>query len=276
MKKVLSILCCIVLLFCVAACGKEPEPAAEPSTESIPVSSNTLISTEPQKPYWDTHEPLSYAGIYNGQRFSGDYEIASYDKTKEGDAYFKLPRLEGKVEDVAQQFLVRKETITDPFLDIYYDKKNNRYVDAWQTGYRMDKDGYPEFDFKTTTYYYSNTSCTIPGSDGWSYIEADDEYVVYVDGPKKAEEENKLHTRIYWKKGAGLLGFYRYSPSLDGGGAYVTNVRFTSKTADGWNMAETIVPNALPGAKRVWPEKLWPADYKGLNDPELRAILEEY
>ena len=49
MKKVLSILCCIVLLFCVAACGKEPEPAAEPSTESIPVSSNTLISTEPQK-----------------------------------------------------------------------------------------------------------------------------------------------------------------------------------------------------------------------------------
>ena len=132
MKKVLSILCCIVLLFCVAACGKEPEPAAEPSTESIPVSSNTLISTEPQKPYWDTHEPLSYAGIYNGQRFSGDYEIASYDKTKEGDAYFKLPRLEGKVEDVAQQFLVRKETITDPFLDIYYDKKNNRYVDAWQ------------------------------------------------------------------------------------------------------------------------------------------------
>ncbi len=104
MKKVLSILCCIVLLFCVAACGKEPEPAAEPSTESIPVSSNTLISTEPQKPYWDTHEPLSYAGIYNGQRFSGDYEIASYDKTKEGDAYFKLPRLEGKVEDVAQQF----------------------------------------------------------------------------------------------------------------------------------------------------------------------------
>ena len=77
MKKVLSILCCIVLLFCVAACGKEPEPAAEPSTESIPVSSNTLISTEPQKPYWDTHEPLSYAGIYNGQRFSGDYEIAS-------------------------------------------------------------------------------------------------------------------------------------------------------------------------------------------------------
>ena len=151
-----------MLLFCVAACGKEPEPAAEPSTESIPVSSNTLISTEPQKPYWDTHEPLSYAGIYNGQRFSGDYEIASYDKTKEGDAYFKLPRLEGKVEDVAQQFLVRKETITDPFLDIYYDKKNNRYVDAWQTGYRMDKDGYPEFDFKTTTYYYSNTSCTIP------------------------------------------------------------------------------------------------------------------
>ena len=144
---------------CVAACGKEPEPAAEPSTESIPVSSNTLISTEPQKPYWDTHEPLSYAGIYNGQRFSGDYEIASYDKTKEGDACLKLPRLEGKVEDVAQQFLVRKETITDPFLDIYYDKKNNRYVDAWQTGYRMDKDGYPEFDFKTTTYYYSNTSC---------------------------------------------------------------------------------------------------------------------
>ena len=88
---------------------------------------------------------------------------------------------------------------------------------------------------------------------------------------KNAEEENKLHTRIYWKKGAGLLGFYRYSPSLDGGGAYVTNVRFTSKTADGWNMAETIVPNALPGAKRVWPEKLWPAEYKGLNDPELRA-----
>ena len=92
---------------------------------------------------------------------------------------------------------------------------------------------------------------------------------------KRKKRISCIHAFI-GKKGAGLLGFYRYSPSLDGGGAYVTNVRFTSKTADGWNMAETIVPNALPGAKRVWPEKLWPAEYKGLNDPELRAILEEY
>lgn len=124
MKKVLSILCCIVLLFCVAACGKEPEPAAEPSTESIPVSSNTLISTEPQKPYWDTHEPLSYAGIYNGQRFSGDYEIANIEKTKVGDVYFTLPKLVGKVEDNSQPSSTKKQTISEPFsVDVYYDKK---------------------------------------------------------------------------------------------------------------------------------------------------------
>ena len=130
-----------------------------------------------------------------------------------------------------------------------------------------DKDGYPEFDFKRQHIITDNTSCTIPGSDGWSYIEADDEYVVYVDGPKKAEEENKLHTRIYWKKGAGLLGFYRYSPSLDGGGAYVTNVRFTSKTADGWNMAETIVPNACPGPSAFGRKATGPPEYKGLERP---------
>ena len=62
MKRILSILCCLALVFCLTACGKEPE-LEEPSTGSIPVSSNTLTSTKPQKPYWDTHEPLSYAGI---------------------------------------------------------------------------------------------------------------------------------------------------------------------------------------------------------------------
>ncbi len=99
--------------------------------------------------------------------------------------------------------------------------------------------------------------------------------MVYVYGPKEAEPKAKSQTRIYWKKDAGLLGVYSYySDSYYG--TSVTNIRFTSKTARGWNMAETIVPNALPGAKRVWPEKLWPAEYKGLNDPELRAILEEY
>ena len=49
MKKILAILCCLALVFCLTACGKEPE-LEEPSTGSIPVSSNTLTSTKPQKP----------------------------------------------------------------------------------------------------------------------------------------------------------------------------------------------------------------------------------
>jgi len=272
-KQILSILCCVALLFCATACGKAPR-AEEQSTGGYPTSS-APIATEPQQPYWDTHEPLSYAGLYNGQRFSGDYEIASIDKTKAGDTYFMLPRLVGKVEESNQPFLTKKETISEPFFtDVYFDKKNNRYIDAWQTGSHTDEDGYPEFDFKTTDYYYNDTSCKIPGMEE-TFIESDDEFVVYVYGPKEAEPEKKSQTRIYWKKDVGLLGFYSYSPNPDGE-AYVINIRFTSKTADGWDMSETIVPKAQPGAKRVWPEKLWPAEYKGLNDPELRAILEEY
>ena len=274
MKRILSILCCLALVFCLTACGKEPEPAAEPSTESVSVTSNTLTSTEPQKPYWDTHEPLSYAGIYNGQRFSGDYEIRRGGETREGDVYFYSPQLIGKVEDTNQPSTTKENMITDPFLHIYYDRKNNRYIDAWQTGVLRHEDGYAEFDFKTNTYYYNDTSCKIPKLKE-AFIEADDEFAVYVYGPKEEEPKGKSQTRIYWKKDAGLLGIYRYySDSYYG--TSVTNIRFTSKTARGWNMAETIVPNALPGAKRVWPEKLWPAEYKGLNDPELRAILEEY
>ena len=273
MKRILSILCCLALVFCLTACGKEPE-LEEPSTGSIPVSSNTLISTEPQKPYWDTHEPLSYAGIYNGQRFSGDYTIERSGETREGDVYFDRPRLVGKIEDKNQLSSAKEEFIIEPFLDIYYDRKNNRYIDAWQTGVLRHEDGYAEFDFKTNTYYYNDTSCKIPKLRE-AFIEADDEFVVYVYGPKEAEPEEESQTRIYWKKDAGLLGIFYYSPNPEGE-AYVKNIRFTSKTARGWNMAETIVPNALPGAKRVWPEKLWPAEYKGLNDPELRAILEEY
>ena len=83
MKKILAILCCLALVFCLTACGKGPEPAA---TESISVSS-TSSSTEPQKPYWDTHEPLSYAGIYNGQRFSGDYKIERGGETRSRRRY---------------------------------------------------------------------------------------------------------------------------------------------------------------------------------------------
>ena len=107
MKRILSILCCLALVFCLTACGKEPE-LEEPSTGSIPVNSNTLTSTKPQKPYWDTHEPLSYAGIYDGQRFSGDYEIANIEKTKVGDVYFTLPKLVGKVEDNSQPSSTKK------------------------------------------------------------------------------------------------------------------------------------------------------------------------
>ena len=274
MKRILSILCCLALVFCLTACGKEPE-LEEPSTGSIPVNSNTLTSTKPQKPYWDTHEPLSYAGIYDGQRFSGDYEIANIEKTKVGDVYFTLPKLVGKVEDNSQPSSTKKQTISEPFsVDVYYDKKNNRYIDAWQTGSHTDEDGYAEFDFKTREYYYNDTSCKVPQAKD-TFIEADDKFVVYVYGPKEAEPKAKSQTRIYWKKDAGLLGVYSYySDSYYG--TSVTNIRFTSKTARGWNMAETIVPNALPGAKRVWPEKLWPAEYKGLTAPELRAILEEY
>ena len=274
MKRILSILCCLALVFCLTACGKEPE-LEEPSTGSIPESSNTLTSTEPQKPYWDTHEPLSYAGIYNGQRFSGDYTIERSGETREGDVYFDRPRLVGKIEDKNQLSSAKEEFIIEPFLDIYYDRKNNRYIDAWQTGVLRNEDGYAEFDFKTNTYYYNGTSCKIPKLRE-AFIEADDEFVVYVYGPKEAEPEEESQTRIYWKKNTGLLGIYYYFPHLYEEGASVINIRFTSKTARGWNMAETIVPNALPGAKRVWPEKLWPAEYKGLNDPELRAILEEY
>ena len=273
MKQILSILCCVALLVCAAACGKEPG-STEQSTEN-PINDNTTTATEPQQPYWDTHEPLSYAGLYNGQRFSGDYKIERGGETKEGDVYFFSPQLIGKLEDENQPSSVKEDIIIDPFLDVYYDRKNNRYIDAWQTGSLTDKDGYAEFDFKTNTYYYNNTSCKVPGLEKWTFIEADDEFVVYVDGPKEAEPEKDTQTRIYWKKDAGLLGFYYYSPNSNGE-AYVKNIRFTSKTARGWNMAETLVPNALPGAKRVWPEKLWPAEYKGLNDPELRAILEKY
>ena len=177
MKRILSILCCLALVFCLTACGKEPE-LEEPSTGSIPVSSNTLTSTKPQKPYWDTHEPLSYAGIYNGQRFSGDYKIERGGETREGDVYFDRPWLVGKLEDKNQPSSAKEESIIEPFLDIYYDRKNNRYIDAWQTGVLRHEDGYAEFDFKTNTYYYNDTSCKIPKLRE-AFIEADDEFVVY-------------------------------------------------------------------------------------------------
>ena len=101
--------------------------------------------------------------------------------------------------------------------------------------------------------------------------------VVYVDGPKEAEEENKsAYTHLLEKRRRvvrllSIFPEFRWWWRL----CYQRSLHLQN-SPDGWNMAETIVPNALPGAKRVWPEKLWPAEYKGLNDPELRAILEEY
>ena len=114
MKKILAILCCLALVFCLTACGKEPE-LEEPSTGSIPVSSNTLTSTKPQKPYWDTHEPLSYAGIYNGQRFSGDYKIERGGETREGDVYFDRPWLVGKLEIKISPLLQKKSPLSSRF-----------------------------------------------------------------------------------------------------------------------------------------------------------------
>ena len=52
MKRILSILCCLALVFCLTACGKEPE-LEEPSTGSIPESSNTLTSTDHLSGYPD-------------------------------------------------------------------------------------------------------------------------------------------------------------------------------------------------------------------------------
>lgn len=49
MKKLFSILCCIALLVCAAACGEAPG-SAEQSTEN-PIDDNTTTATEPQQPY---------------------------------------------------------------------------------------------------------------------------------------------------------------------------------------------------------------------------------
>ena len=53
------------------------------------------------------------------------------------------------MEDNSQPSSTKKQTISEPFsVDVYYDKKNNRYIDAWQTGSHTDEDGYAEFDLK--------------------------------------------------------------------------------------------------------------------------------
>lgn len=284
MKKIFLLVLVSLLFLCTTGCnnGGDNDETNIPSgttTETMPTS------TEPKSPYRDTHELSSYAGIVDGHRFSGDIEITNKYSTKSGDVFMYPISISGFAQDVDNPSNASPCYPSPPFLALYYDNENKRYIDInyMKMECYEDGNGYYTFDYyfgndyKTNGYFvYSNTPWLYDDS-GWYSIETDGEYIVYLYGSRNAEKESGQYSRVYWKKDVGLLGFYSYMEyGEEESQKQITNIRFTSKTDDNWNMAETIVPTPAANAEPKWPEKLWPEEYKGLDDPELRAILEEY
>ena len=279
MRKITALLLSITFIFLLSSCGEKP--AVDP-TETTASTSAVIETTEKSLPYWDTHEVGTYAGLVNGERFSGGFDaFIPYVKCKNGDVILIKKPLTGMRENMSSPNLTEEEMIFYPDYDIYYNASLNSYSSAFEYDWKpFGEESRESCDEIIITkgsdyhYYYNDSSCVIDDS---LRIEANDDFVVsvYEDSWEESGEIKKIIERYYWKKGAGLIGIYVYE-DFYGSGSKEINIRFTSKTADGWKMDETIVPTALEGSERKWPEKLWPEEYKGLDDPELLAILNEY
>lgn len=279
MKKTVVLLLSFAFVFLLSSCGEKP--AVDPTETTATTSTVVAETTEKALPYWDTHEIGAYAGLVNGERFSGDFgEFKQDAECKNGDVILYYNHLEGMVENENNPNLAEEKRIFHPHSNyIFYDSSAKRYTSVLDFYYEPSYEERYNCDEIIITkwknnYCYNETSCSVPKSD-YARIEANDEYVVriYERDWEDDTKSGKSVERYYWKKGAGLIGIYIYE---DFYGSEEINIRFTSKTADGWKMDETIVPNALEGSERKWPEKLWPEEYKGLDDPELLAILNEY
>lgn len=280
MKRILLILSAAVLL-CLSSCGSnQPQPqteATEASTQRVTQSSEV----EALQPYWDVHadEIGSYAGLYHGQRFSGDFQELWRDRqTKDGSVVFYTPSILGLSEKEGAVNQAETEYVTGPqtWWTYYYDNTAKQIYLIYDIEYGKDEEGYDVLEFKRGRTYYSETDYEWEDDYYKVTIETDDKFVV---AEAEAKLEGNDYLRFYWKKNAGLIGFYRGHYNEDGEVECCTNLRYTSRTADGWNMAGTLQPYPfaeVPTPKPKWPDKLWPDEHKGLDDPELRDILEQY
>ena len=154
--------------------------------------------------------------------------------------------------------------------DFLYDKANRRYINMGILEFRNGQ--FHSRHNEIGYIYYSDSSPSYRDKYYNKGYDSDGEYLVYFELP---DANITSTTLVFWKKGVGLLGYYYYRTTTAYGVKEV-NVRLTYKGAEGWDMAKTLVPTPLPGSERKWPDKLWPTEYRGLDDPELRAILEEY
>ncbi len=276
MKKTIALLLSLAFIFLLSSCGKKT--TIDPTETSATTSAVVAETTEKQLPYWDTHEIGTYAGLVNGARFSGDFgEFIQDVKCKNGDVVLRRTSLVGMRETDGNPDWVEEDVLSYPHYHIFYDASLKRYSSAWDYyGESIESSSLCEEIIITKgggDYYYNETSSSVPKSD-YMRIEANDEYVVRIYERTWEDNSRKKIERFYWKKDSGFIGLYVYDDNTQP--ATEINIRFTSKTADGWKMDETIVPNALEGSERKWPEKLWPEEYKGLDDPELLTILNEY
>ncbi len=277
MKRILLILSAAVLL-CLCSCGeKQPQPQTEETEASSQIVTQST-EVETLQPYWDAHsdEIGSYAGLYHGQRFSGSFREQWIEcQTKDGSVMFYTPSIDGLTEKEGEVQNAEDDCITGPqtWWEYYYDNTAKQIYLIYDAEYSKDEEGYDVLKFKRSRTYYSETDYEWEDECYKVIIETDDEFVV-------AEAEAKLpgndYLRFYWKKNAGLIGVYRGHYNEDGEVECCTNLRYTSRTADGWNMAGTLQPYPFPNTEPKWPDKLWPDEHKGLDDPELRDILEQY
>ena len=267
MKKLPLTILALMLLLTFSACKAEPEPA---ESTTAPPAQTTAETTQAPLPYWDTHELKSYAGYYDGRRFSGDFNISIKGPADNGDVCFRYPGIRGMSER-SDDASAAEEMYDNPLSsDLLYDKANRRYIDMGILEFRNGQ--FHSRHNEISCVYYSEPSPSYRNKYYNKGYDSDGEYLVYFELP---DANITSTTLIFWKKGVGLLGYYFYHPNTASGVKEV-NVRLTYKGAEGWDMAETFVPTPLPGSERKWPDKLWPTEYRGLDDPELRAILEEY
>ena len=267
MKKLSLTILALMLLLTFSACKAGPEP--EEST-TAPPAQTTAETTQAPLPYWDTHELKSYAGYYNGRRFSGDFNISIEGPADNGDVNFRYPGIRGMSER-SDDASTAEEMYDNRFSsDFLYDKANRRYINMGILEFRNGQ--FHSRHNEIGYIYYSDSSPSYRDKYYNKGYDSDGEYLVYFELP---DANITSTTLVFWKKGVELLGYYYYRTTTAYGVTEV-NVRLTYTGAEGWDMAETFVPTPLPGSERKWPDKLWPTEYRGLDDPELRAILEEY
>lgn len=267
MKKLSLSILALMLLLTFSACKAGPEPA---ESTTAPPAQTTVETTQAPLPYWDTHELKSYAGYYNGRRFSGDFNISIEGPADNGDVNFRYPGIRGMSER-SDDASTAEEMYDNRFSsDFLYDKANRRYINMGILEFRNGQ--FHSRHNEIGYIYYSDSSPSYRDKYYNKGYDSDGEYLVYFELP---DANITSTTLVFWKKGVGLLGYYYYRTTTAYGVKEV-NVRLTYKGAEGWDMAKTLVPTPLPGSERKWPDKLWPTEYRGLDDPELRAILEEY